>query len=79
MVSSPRYAVGTWLYVYGMNTDRLLHCRVTDVSHPRDGARHVRTGREVELGYTEAERLCGLAAMKDRPERCPVVVVKRGD
>jgi hypothetical protein len=75
MVSSPRYPIGTWVYVYGANTDILLWCRVTDVSHPRDRARHLKTHREVELGYTEAVRLCGRKAMRDRPERCPVVVV----
>ncbi|HEU5104198.1 MAG TPA: hypothetical protein VFU22_34510 [Roseiflexaceae bacterium] len=76
MVSSPRYGLGTWLWVYGANTDTLLRCRVTDVSHPRDAARHIRTRREVELGYTEAQRLCGQEAMRDRPEECPVVVVR---
>jgi hypothetical protein len=75
MVSSPRYPLGTMLWVYGANTDTLLHCRVTDVSHPRDRTRHLRTQREVELGFTEAKRLCGAKAMKDRPERCPVIVV----
>jgi hypothetical protein len=75
MVSSPRYPLGTMIWVYGRNTDTLLHCRVTDVSHPRDKARHLRTRRVVELGYTEAERLCGLRAMRDRPEKCPVIVV----
>jgi hypothetical protein len=33
----------------------------------------------VELGYSEALRLCGARAMQDRPERCPVVVVNLGD
>lgn len=76
MVSSPRYAVGTWLWIYGSNTDTLLHCRVTDVSQTKDRQRHLRTRREVELGYTEAQRLCGAGAMDKRPEQCPVVVVK---
>lgn len=75
MVSSPRYGIGTWVWVWGANTETLLRCRVTDISHPRDRARHFRTGREVELGYTEAVRLCGKRAMKDRPERCPVLVI----
>ena len=78
MVASPREPIGTWLYVYGVNTDRLLRCRVTDVSHPRDVARHLKTKREVELGYREALLLCGLAAMDDRPEECPIVVVNLG-
>ena len=76
MVSSARYDVGTWLWVYGVNMDTLLHCRVTDVSQTRDRARHLRTGREIEAGYTEAERLCGASALDKRPEQCPVIVVK---
>ena len=50
MVSSPRYEVGAWIWVYGANTGTLLHCRVTDVSQTRDRARHLRTKREVDLG-----------------------------
>lgn len=76
MVSSPRYDVGTWVYVYGFNTDTLLRCRITDVSQTRDRRRHLRTKRETELGYTEARRLCGEAAMDKRPEQCPVLVVR---
>jgi hypothetical protein len=79
MVSSPRYPIGTWIWIYGWNTDRLAHCRVTDVSQARDRARHLRTKREVELGYPAALRLCGARAMRDRPERCPVVVVRVRD
>src|SRR5512138_1361196 len=75
MVSSPRYPIGTWVWVWGSNTQTLLRCRVTDISHPRDRARHLRTGREVELGYIEAVRLCGRRAMQDRPERCQVIVI----
>ncbi len=76
MVSSPYYGIGTWLYVYGVNTDRLEWCRVTDVSATRDRARHIRTGRVAELGYGEAERLCSAAALNKRPERCPVTVLR---
>ena len=76
MVSSPRYPIGTWVYVYGFNTDTLLRCRVTDVSHTHDRARHLRTKREVELGFEAARKLCGEAAMRARPEACPVLVVR---
>jgi hypothetical protein len=76
MVSSPRYEVGAWIWVYGANTGTLLHCRVTDVSQTRDRARHLRTKREVELGFEEAQRLCGASALDKRPEQCPVIVVK---
>lgn len=76
MVSSPRYPIGTWLHILGQNTNTELYCRVTDVSAERDRARHLRTRREVELGYTEALRLCGKQHINHRPEQCPVVVVK---
>ena len=76
MVSSPRYDIGAWLWVYGANTGTLLRCRVTDVSQARDRARHLRTKREVELGFEEARRLSGASALDKRPEQCPVIVVK---
>lgn len=75
MVSSPRYPIGTELIVIGLNTQAIEHCRVTDASHPRDQVRHLRTRREVELGYEEARRLCGEQAMQARPEQCPVIVI----
>lgn len=74
MVSSPVEPLGTWLYVYGVRTGALRYCRVTDVSHPRDRARHLRTGRLIEIDYPNTWALCG--STKDRPERCPVVIVK---
>lgn len=74
-VSSTYYPLGTWVYVWGQRTKVLRHCRVSDVSHPRDVARHRRTGRIIELGYTEAQSLCGYAAMDDPPTACPVTVV----
>ena len=73
MVSSPTLPLGTWMYIYGSRTGALRYCRVTDVSHPRDKARHLRTGRIVELDYPNTLALCG--STKDRPERCPVIVV----
>lgn len=76
MVSSPVYAVGTWVWVWGRNTATVLHCRVTDVSGAADRARHIRTKRVVELGYEEARQLCGEAHINDRPEQCPVVVLR---
>src|ERR1700712_4205456 len=66
MVSSPRYPIGTWLLVVGLNTEAVERCRVTDVSHPRDRARHLRTHREVEFGYSEALRLCGADAINEK-------------
>lgn len=76
MVSSPYYPIGTWVIVYGVNTDRAIRCRVTDVSAPKDRDRHIRTKRIAELGYTEAERLCGPDHMDDPPTSCPVIVVR---
>ena len=75
-ISSAYYPVGTWVYVWGDNTKVLRHCRVADVSHPRDVARHKRTKRVIELGYTEARSLCGDAAMQAPPTACPVTVIK---
>jgi hypothetical protein len=74
MISSPVYPLGTWLWVYGGKTDTLLLCRITDVSHPIDRQRHIRTGRIVELGFTEARRLCGTT--RGSVKECPVLTVK---
>ncbi len=74
MVSSPVYPLGTWLWVYGERTGVLLLCRVTDVSHPRDKARHLRTGRVVEIGYTVTRALCGTT--RGSVKECPVTIVR---
>ena len=74
MVSSPVLPLGTWVIVHGKNTDRVLECRVTDVSHPRDKARHLRTKRVIELGYASAEAICGKEHMRDPPTKCPVTI-----
>ena len=78
MVSSPRYQIGEWVWIYGLNTDTLLHCRITDVSQARDRARHLRTRREAELSYPVALALCGRKHINHRPEQCPIIVVKLG-
>ena len=90
MVSSPRYPVGTWVYVVSLKTQTYEYCRVTDVSNPTrtckqnllrcesDRERHLRTKREVELSYEAALRICGRAAIRDRPEACPITVVYLG-
>lgn len=72
MVSSPIYPIGTRVMVYGVRTKTLLECRVTDISAPADRERHIRTRRVVELGFTEAVRLCGQTT--EPPGKCPVVV-----
>ena len=76
MVSSPYYAIGTWVWVWGKNTYSLHYCRVTDISAPRDRDRHIRTKRVIEVGYEEARRICGERHMRDRPEQCPVIVLR---
>ena len=76
MVSSPYYSIGTWVWVWGRNTNALERCRVTDVSAAKDRERHIRTKRVVELGYEEALRFCGEEHMQHRPEQCPVIVLR---
>jgi hypothetical protein len=77
MVSSPVHPIGTWVYVYGKRTGVLLYCRVTDVSHTKDQARHLRTHRIVELSYEVAEVLCG--STRERAVDCPVMVIRIHD
>jgi hypothetical protein len=75
MIASPTIPIGSWVWVYGRNTGVLRWCRVTDTSAKRDKARHIRM-RRVELSWEAALSLCGRRAMKDRPERCPIVVIQ---
>jgi len=75
-VSSAYYPVGTRVWVVSWNTHQVRQCRIADVSHPRDVARHRRTKRVIEAGYEESKWICGLSRMKDRPERCPVTVLR---
>jgi hypothetical protein len=90
MVSSPRYPLGTWVWVWGNNTGVLLHCRVTDESADTDTSgrgsssesdrqRHLRLGWVLELGNKEARMLCGVKAMRDPPRGCPITVIKLGE
>lgn len=74
MVSSPVHPIGSWVYVYGQHTGALLYCRVTDASHPKDRARHLRTHRVVELSFEVTEALCG--STRERAVDCPVVVIQ---
>lgn len=86
MISSPRYPIGDWVWVFGSNTGMLLRCRVTDVSadtdtsgrHRResDRQRHLRLGWEAELGNKEARMLCSAKAMRDPPKGCPILVIR---
>jgi len=75
-VSSPVYPIGTPVYVYGVNTGVLRYCIVSDVSQTAHKARHIAKKWWAELGFREAENLCGAAAMKDRPEACEIIVFR---
>lgn len=77
MVSSPVYPLGDWLWVYGQRTDRLLHCRVTDVSHPKHRQGHINRRIWVELSYENTQALCGTT--RGSVKECPVLVVKLGE
>lgn len=79
MVSSPVYGVGTWVWVWSLNESTLHHCRVTDVSAGKDRQRHLRTKRVIEVGYKEARMICGEDHLQDRPEACPVIVLRVND
>lgn len=74
MVASPIYAIGEWVYVYGVQTGALRYCQVTDTSQARDRERHLRTGRIVEIDFQNTAAMCG--STEGRPEQCPVVVVR---
>jgi hypothetical protein len=73
MVASPRYSIGDWVWLYRIQTGKLLHCQVVDVSAPQDRRRHHRTRRVVELSYEVTCVICG--STLERADRCPVVAV----
>ena len=73
MVSRPRGPLGGWVWVYGVNTQTLLRCKIVDVSAPRDLARHVRTKRIAELSFEVTAALCGRT--DERVIDCPIVTV----
>lgn len=77
MVSSPIHPVGAHVWVWGERTQVLLRCLVADVSHPRDRARHLRTGRVIELGYASTAAICGNTTGPARA--CPVWVMRVND
>lgn len=89
MVSRPDGPIGGWVYVWGKNTDILLHCKIVDVSDlvvkcqrgrcESDRDRHWRTGRIVELSYKTALLLCSRKHINHRPEQCPVLVIYGGN
>jgi hypothetical protein len=77
MVSSPVYPLGTWLWVYGERTKTLMHCRVTDVSHPKHKQGHIDRRIVVEISHENTVALCGTT--KGSVKECPVLVIKLGE
>jgi hypothetical protein len=75
MVSSPTEKIGTWMLVTSRKNGHQRLCRVTDVSAPKDKARHIRTGRVIELDWLSAKDLCDLRSVgQEPPRKCPVIV-----
>lgn len=74
MVSSPTETIGTWLYVYGVRTGAVRHCRVTDVSQDRHRSGHIRRRMWVELSFEVTRDLCGTTT--GRSVDCPVIVIR---
>lgn len=76
MVSSPYEKIGTWLKVTSLIDGDSLDCRVTDVSHPRDRARHIASNWAVELDWNSAQILCNISRVgQEPPRKCPVNAV----
>lgn len=72
MVSSPYEKLNTWLYVQGPKGAKW--CRVTDVSHPKDRARHIQRGLVIEFDNRSARQVCGTSG--GLPLNCKVTVTK---
>lgn len=70
MLAHPTLKIGAWAWVEGQKTDVRRRCRVTDTSHPRDRARHIRT-RRIELDYESSRAICG-GWWKGKATECPV-------
>lgn len=69
MVASPTHTLGTWLTIEGPTGAR-LRCRVTDVSAPKDRARHIRLKR-LEVDYRSGQLLCS-SKWQGKASECPV-------
>ena len=75
MVSSPYEEIGTWVIVRSDKYNVTKICRVTDVSAPKDKARHRKLHWAVELDWKSAKELCNLRYVGQRsPKACPVIV-----
>lgn len=59
--------------MYGEKTGVLLHCKIVDISHPRDVKRHEQTKRVTELSFEVTQRVCGTT--KGSVRECPVTII----
>lgn len=79
MVSSPYETIGTWVSVHSDKYNITKRCRVTDVSAPKDKARHIKKHWAVELDWKSAKELCNLRYVGEKPPKaCPVTVITLG-
>lgn len=69
MAAHPTLALGTWIEIEGPTGHR-EKARITDTSHPRDRARHIRLKR-VELSYECSQRTCR-KGWQGKASECPV-------
>jgi hypothetical protein len=72
MVADDRTPLGAFVAIRGARTGVLLRCQTTDVSAPKDKARHLRDGL-VELDYHSGRAICG-KWFAERWRNCPVWV-----
>lgn len=74
MISSPWHPLNTWMRIESNVNGEIAYCRTTDVSAPRDRARHKRR-QLIELDWQTAKRLCAISRVAERPPRaCPVKI-----
>jgi len=72
MISSPWHPLNTWMRIESNVNGEFAYCRTTDVSAPRDQARHKRR-QLIELDWRTAQRLCAISRVAERsPRACPV-------
>jgi hypothetical protein len=76
MISSPTLPLGSWVYVWGVRSKVLRHCRITDVSAPKDRQRHIRTQRIAELSFDAALAICGVEYIDSQSKECPILVIR---
>lgn len=70
-IASDRHPLGALVRIEGVRTGVWRIAQVTDMSAPKDKARHLRSGL-VELDYACARAICGHVSEPWR--ECPVIV-----